>query len=206
MIEISAAWKKKITKALKALLAVGALASAILAIKEVGEIFLSSEPDAYGEDWIPIVYSDAGNFRAFLERNDGKMAKINSAIALDLVLPVNSLVHQACEMNLPEHEENGKAKTFYSIGLPTFSKDFDEAELDSSTYNESTGDLAFPSHVLEKIKCLDTLRIELIDPKSFRWSYGGTGTQSLPLSGNFKVTSRAFSGPRIEYTLRQITE
>mgnify|MGYP006140479899 FL=1 len=206
MIEISAAWKKKTTKASKALLAVGALAGAILAIKELGEIFFSSEPDAYDEDWIPLVYADAGNFRAFLERNDGKMAKINSAIALDFVLPVNSLVHQACEMDLPEHDENDKAKTFYSIGLPTFSKDFDETELDSATYNESTGDLAFPSHVLEKIKCLDTLRIELIDPKSFRWSYGGTGTQSLPLSGTFKFTSRAFSGPRIEYTLRQVAE
>jgi hypothetical protein len=206
MIEISAAWKNKTTKASKALLAVGALAGAILAIKELGEIFFSSQPDAYDEDWIPLVYADAGNFRAFLERNDGKRVQINSAIALDLVLPVNSLVHQACEMVLPEQDEREMGKTFYSIGLPTFSKDFDEVELDSATYNKSNGDLVFPSSVLEKIKCLDTVRFELIDPKSFRWSYGGTGTQSLPLSGTFKVTLRAFSGPRTEYTLRQVAE
>lgn len=206
MIQISANCKNRTTKAWKTLLALGALASAILAIKELGEFFFSSEPDVYDDDWIPLVYADAGNFRSFLERNNGKMAKINSAIALDLVLPVNSLVHQACEMDLPEHDESDKGKTYYSIGLPMFSKDFDEAELDSATYNKSTGELAFPSGVLEKIECLDTLRVELIDPKSFRWSYGGTGTQSLPLSGTFKVTSRAFSGPRIEYTLRQVAE
>lgn len=160
----------------------------------------------YDEDWIPLVYADAGDFRSFLERNDGKTVKINSAIALDLVLPVNHLVHQVCEMDLPDHAESDEGKAFYSIGLPTFSEDFDETKLDSATYSESSEDLEFPAHVLEKIKCMDTLRVELIDPKTLRWSYGGTGTQSLPISGTFKVTARVFSGPSIEYTMRQVAE
>lgn len=206
MTEIPAAWKKRAKKASKTLLLVGALAGAILAIKEFGGLFFSMEPEEYDDKWIPLVYAEAGDFRSFLERNDGKTVKINSAIALDMAIPVNHLVHQVCEMDLPDHAESDKEKTFYSIGLPTFSKDFDEAELDSASYSESTQGLAFPPHVLSKIKCLDTLRIELIDPKNFRWSYGGTGSQSLPLSGTFKITSRAFSGPRIEYTLRQIAE
>ena len=201
-----AAWMIKARKASKALLVAGALAGAILAMRELGGVFFSKEPAEYDEDWIPLVYADAGDFRSFLDRNDGKMVKINSAITLDLVLPVNYLVHQICEMDLPENPESKKAKSFYSIGLPTFSDSFEESELDSATYSASTGGLAFPPNVLDKIKCTDSLRIELLDPKSLRWSYGGTGTQSLPLSGTFKITSRVFSGPSVEYTLRQIAE
>lgn len=206
MTELPIAWMEKARKASKALLAAGALASAILAMRELGGVFFSGEPEEYDEDWILLVYADAGHFRSFLEQNDGKMVKINSAITLDQVLPVNYLVHQVCEMDLPEHPESEKAKSFYSIGLPTFSDSFDESELNSATYSASTGGLAFPPHVLDKIKCTDSLRIELLDPKSLRWSYGGTGTQSLPLSGTFKITSRAFSGPSVEHTLRQVTE
>lgn len=206
MVSFPANWKKKTERAKKTLLAAGGIAGAILAIIGLGKLFFSGDPEEYDKDWIPIVYSDAGDFQSFLKRNDGKTVRINSSIALDLAVPVNHLVHQVCEMDLLDHAESEKDKTYYSIGLPTFAKDFDESELDSATYSEESDGLGFPAHVLSKVNCMNTLRIELIDPKSLRWSYGGTGTQSLPLSGTFKVTSRAFSGPSIEYTLRQIAE
>ncbi|WP_395504789.1 hypothetical protein [Ectopseudomonas hydrolytica] len=190
----------------KALIAIGALAGAILALKEFGSLFLSNEPEIYDEDWIPLVYKDIDEFRDFLDRNNGEKVTIKSSIAMDAALPINYLIHQACEMKTPGHPEDGDGSTFYSFGLPTFSKDFDDADLKSATYSESSQGLSFPPQTLSKVKCLDTLRIELIAPATFRWSYGGTGTQSLPLSGTFKVTTRAFSGPSIEYTLRQIEE
>jgi len=205
-VRISALWKKRAKKTSKALLGTGALAVAILAIIGLGKFLFPGDPEEYDLNWIPLVYSDAGDFRSFLDRNDGKMVKIKSAFALHMVLPVNHLVHQVCEMELPDQADKDEGKSFYSIGLPTFAENFDETELDSAIYSEMSGDLEFPAHVLDKIKCMDTLRIELIDPKSFRWSYGGTGTQSLPIGGTFKVTSRAFSGPSIEYTLRQVAE
>ncbi|UUY10290.1 hypothetical protein LRS11_09800 [Pseudomonas sp. J452] len=194
---------KKISKAL---VAIGALAGAILALKELGSLLLSNEPEIYDEEWIPLVYEDIDKFRDFLDRNNGAKVTINSSIAMDTVLPINYLIHQACDMKTPDHPEGGDGNTFYSFGLPTFSKDFDSADLRSATYSEKSQGLSFPPQILSKVKCLDTLRIELIDPTTFRWSYGGTGTQSLPLSGTFKVTTRAFSGPRIEYTLRQVEE
>lgn len=202
----SANWKKNAERVKKILLAAGGIAGAILAIIGLGKLFVSGDPEEYNKDWIPIVYSDAGNFQEFLKKNDGKLVKINSSIALDLAVPVNHLVHQVCKMDLPDQAESAEVKSYYSIGLPTFATNFDESELYSATYSEESDDLQFPSHVLSKVSCMNYLRIELLDPKSLRWSYGGTGTQSLPLSGTFKVTSRAFSGPSIEYTLRQIAE
>ncbi|MBK8285115.1 MAG: hypothetical protein IPK97_09640 [Ahniella sp.] len=111
MKDVPAIWENRAKKASKALLVAGALAGAVLAIKEFGGLLFSSEPEEYDEQWIPIVYADSGNFRSFLERNNGKMVKINSAIALDLAIPVNHLVHQECEMDLPAHAESGKGKT-----------------------------------------------------------------------------------------------
>ncbi|MFB2825326.1 hypothetical protein [Aeromonas veronii] len=190
----------------KGLIAIGALAGAILALKEFGSLFISNEPEVYDEDWIPLVYEDIDQFRELLDRNNGAKVTINSSIAMDAVLPINYLIHQACDMKIPGHSEGNEGNTFYSFGLPTFSKDFDSADLKSAIYSEKSQGLSFSPQILSKVKCLDTLRIELIDPSTFRWSYGGTGTQSLPLSGTFKVTTRAFSGPSIEYTLRQIEE
>jgi hypothetical protein len=206
MIRTSALWKKRARKISKTLIGVGALAGAVLAIAGLWKVFFPGDPEEYDDKWIPLVYSDAGDFRSFLDRNDGKTVTIRSAIALDMVLPVNHLVHQVCEMELPDQTEKEEAKSYYSIGFPEFSEDFDESELDSAIYSESSSDLEFPASVLEKVKCMDTLRIEMINPKGFRWSYGGTGTQSLPISGTFKITSRVYSGPRIEYTLRQVAE
>lgn len=162
--------------------------------------------EEYNDDWIPLVYQDVHEFRMFLERNSGKRVKINSAIALDIVLPENQLVHLLCEMDWPERSETAEPKAHYSFEMPEFSDDFDSSELSDLRYNSQLGGLDFPESVLAKVTCRDTLRIELLDPTSLRWSYGGTGTQSLPLSGTFKITRRFFSGPRTEYTLRQIEE
>ena len=200
------AWKSKAKNISKVILMFGALAAAFLAIKEFGELFLSNKPEGYDDDFIPLVYEDVGDFRSFLQRNNGKRVKINSSIALDIALPINHLVHQTCQMEAPEHFNSTTKSTFYSFGLPEFSKDFESSYLDHAAYIKGSDSFKFSPQILDMVKCNDTLRIELIDPASFRWSYGGTGTQSLPLSGTFKVTLRAYSGPKVEYTLRQVEE
>ncbi|MBU0808269.1 MAG: hypothetical protein KKD30_09675 [Gammaproteobacteria bacterium] len=199
-------WTNRANKLSKVLLTAGAIAGAILALKELGSLIISNEPKVYSEDWIPLVYEEVTDFRSFLDENSGKKIHINSSIALDMILPINYLIHQSCEMKLPGHSESESGGSFYSFGLPVFSKDFDSSDLSSAIYSKAANGLDFSPQILSKVNCLDRLRIELIDPTSFRWSYGGTGTQSLPLSGTFKVTTRAFSGPSIEYTLRQVEE
>lgn len=160
----------------------------------------------YKKEWIPLVYEDLSDFRSFIEQNKGKKVKVNSALALDKVLPINYLVHQVCEMQGPDHDASANQNTIYSFGMPRFAKGFDAAELDNAKPRKGSEELVFSAETLAQVSCPDTLRIELLDPANFRWSYGGTGTQSLPLSGTFKVTARALSGPSFEYTLRQIEE
>lgn len=208
MFRLSASWSKKRKKVTAAILAAGALAGALLTLKNFAYQFIPTEPDEYNEDWIPLVYEEADEFREFLENNVGKKVKIDSAIALDDAIPINHLLHQICEFNGPDEADSGNAATprSFAFGLPEFEAEFDESDLDAIAYNEEEGDYDIPRQVLSKVKCIDTIRIVPIEPANFRWSYGGTGTRSLPLLGTFRVTRRLYSGPSIEYTLRQLEE
>jgi hypothetical protein len=159
-------WTNRAKKLSKALLTAGAIAGAILAIKELSSLIISNEPKVYDEDWIPLVYEEVTDFRSFLDDNNGKKILINSSIALDMVLPINYLIHQSCEMNLPGHSENKSGGSFYSFGLPVFSKDFDSSDLNGAIYSKAVNGLDFSPQILSKVNCLDKLRIELIDPTS----------------------------------------
>lgn len=52
---------------------------------------------------------------------------------------------------------------------------------------------------------LNSLRIVVNDPDRLRVSHGGTGIIQVLLSGNFEVETRAFSGPSVEITLREVS-
>ena len=203
-----ASWSKKRKKLIAFILAAGAIAGAVLTLKDFAYQFVSTEPDEYKEEWIPLVYQEANEFRNFLDKNVGKKVQIDSAIALDDAIPINHLVHQICEFKGPDETASEKAPTprSFSFGLPEFEAGFKESDLDDLAFNEEEGGYDVPERVLSKVKCLDTIRIEPIEPANFRWSYGGTGTRSLPLLGTFRVSRRIFSGPSVEYTLRQIEE
>lgn len=188
--------------------AIGALSTLVALIVGCIEIIKFSNgesPASYKKDWIPIVYTQVSDFKKFLQKNDGKVVNIKSSLALDAVLPVNLLIHEFCEIDLPPNER-GNTKKVYNFGLATFSPEFKEENLEIPSYNEKTKEYNFPENVKSMISCQDKLRVELINPESFRMSYGGTGSNSIPISGNFRVTLRFFSGPRAEYTLRQISE
>ncbi len=202
-------WSKSTKKIVTLILASGALAGALLSIKQFVVEIIPSTPEEYTEATIPLVYEDIKYFTEFLDRNDGKKVTIKSAIALDAMFPVNELVHEVCAMDSPEETDisnRKKVKSFYSFGIPEFSNDFVAPSIDEVIYDEKTEKHQFPERVYSQINCLNTMRIELIDPSTFRWSYGGTGIRSLPLNGTFRVTRRFYSGPSIEYTLRQLQE
>ncbi|TXI45390.1 MAG: hypothetical protein E6Q50_16530 [Lysobacter sp.] len=155
---------------------------------------------------VSLVDENPTSFREFLERNAGKKVTIESELILDYAVPIHFLAHQACDFQGPlETGELGETKTF-SFGIPEFSTDLDEKMLQRISYNESRDDYDVPEVVLSKVRCLDRIRIEPINPAKFRWSYGGTGMRSLPLHGNFRITRRFYSGPSVEYTLTQIEE
>ena len=189
-------------------LALGAVAGAFLTLKDFAYQFISTEPEKYEEDGIPLVYEEVSEFRTFLEQNVGKKVIIDSEIALDDAIPVNHLVHQICEFNGPDEAapDNAPTPRSFSFGLPEFRADIDKGDLDAIVYDEKQGGYVIPERVLSQVKCMDSIRIEPIEPANFRWSYGGTGTRSLPLLGTFRVTKRLFSGPSVEYTLRQLEE
>lgn len=193
-------WNKAVT----ALLLAAGLATGFFLLRDYGERALSGVAERYQAQWIPLVYADAGEFRAFLDRNAGKRVQIDSAIALDHVVPVNLLVHEVCAFQQPDEDAVASTDGAFTLGLPRFAEGFDEAALNAAVLNARANDPLIPAPLRAQVSCDDTLRLELLDPQSLRWHSGGTGSHSLPLSGIFEVTARLLPGTRTEYTLRQI--
>lgn len=193
-------------KAVIPLLLAAGLATAFLLLRGDGERGRSGVAEHYRAQSIALVYADVGDFRAFLERNAGKKVRIDSAIALDHVIPVNVLVHDVCAIEEPDEDAIAAPDGAFTIGLPRFAEGFDEQALNAAVLNACANEPLIPAALRAQVSCEDTLRLELLDPQSLRWRYGGTGTQSLPLHGIFEVTTRQLPGPRIEYTLRQVKQ
>ena len=86
-----------------------------------------------------------------------------------------------------------------SLGLPYFVNSISDEQWQK--YSD-TGE--YTSEMYRAVNCMDQIRLVVKDPRSLRFSYGGTGTISLPIFGDFLIEKRALSGPRIEYTLREM--
>ena len=169
MLRLPASWSERKKKLTASILALAAIASAFLTMKDFVYQFISSEPDEYVEDWIPLVYEEAVDFRTFLEKNVGKKVVINSAIALDDAIPVNHLIHQICEFNGPNEatQDNKSPPRSFSFGLPRFSADFDEETLNKNVYDEKKESFPISENVFAQVNCLDRIRIEPIEPEIF---------------------------------------
>jgi len=159
----------------------------------------------YSETNIPLVYSDISKFKNFLKDNIGNVVKINSQISFDTVLPESILAYQACDFDdfIRTVEQNPSDVGNITLGLPEFSTQIKDANLDY-VYDNKLKKEVFVEDTYGLVKCLDQIRIVVKDPRSLRFSYGGTGTMSLPLWGKFLVERRAYSGPSTEYTIREL--
>ena len=185
-------------KTLKLFLALGWLVGVILCSIQLYEYISKDNPVDYSEPYIPLVYIEVNEFREFLSKNAGRKVEFNTQISFDEVIPVNALVHDACDYDDFFDAVNNDPEKVSSIGIgmmkfrrPFFSIK-EEDYLDDRIRD------------YEYVSCLDTIRISLKDPARLRFSYGGTGTISLPLTGLFTIEARYFSGPRVEFTLREL--
>ncbi len=175
------------------------------AIQHSEESKLSSLPrltkPIYEEDWIAISYGDLNEFRSFLDKNVGKIVSIHSSFSFDAVLAENHLAHEVCDfdefiasvVNNPEKVSDipfGMPRFLNSISSEQWQRYYDKGENTNEIYGS--------------VDCTDQIRLVVKDPRSLRFSYGGTGTISLPIWGDFLIEHRALSGPRIEYTLREM--
>ncbi|ENM3890218.1 hypothetical protein Q9F25_003433 [Vibrio cholerae] len=208
--------KISMTKALSGVLAVSTLLGGYVAVKDI--FFTESEeqhkaqssvekadgPMEYSES-IPLVYSDINKFKEFLHQNVGKTVKFNTQIAFDIVLPENILAHSRCNFGdfIEAVRKNPENVSNVELDLPEFSSAISEANLDYY-YDNETQTQVFLEDTSRLVSCMDKLRILVKDPRSLRFSYGGTGTMSLPLWGTFVIELRAYSGPTAEYTLREL--
>ena len=185
-------------KILKVVIAAGGIIGAILGSIQLYDYFNKDRVVEYKKSYIPLVYTDVNEFRAFLEQNINKKVRFETQFSFDDVLAVNSLVHETCNYTpLFEAIRNSPdqiSKT--DIGLMEFKKDF-LAIKEENYQSEEIRSYRY-------ISCLDTIRIFMKEPERLRFSYGGTGTTSLPFTGLFVIEVRAFSGPRVEYTLREL--
>ncbi len=55
-----------------------------------------------------------------------------------------------------------------------------------------------------RITYLDTLTVEMQESRRLKWSAGGTGIRQILFRGTFEIETRAYSGPRVDYTLREV--
>lgn len=185
-------------KILKKFLAFGALVGAVLGCIQLYEHISKDKPIDYSKPYIPLVYVEVNEFREFLSKNAGKKVEFNTQISFDAVLPESHLIHDVCSYDAFFDAVNNEPNKISSIGIGImdFRKPF------FSIKEENYLDDRVKSY--EYISCLDTIRISMKDPGRLRFSYGGTGTISLPFTGLFTIEARAFSGPRVEYTLREL--
>lgn len=185
-------------KTLKIFLAFGGLVGAVLGSIQLYEYISKDKPIDYSKPYIPFVYVEVNEFREFLSKNAGRKVEFNTQISFDAVLPESHLVHDVCSYDDFFDAVNNEPNKISSIGIGImdFRKPF------FSIKEEDYLDDRVKSY--EYISCLDTIRISMKDPGRLRFSYGGTGTISLPFTGLFTIEARAFSGPRVEYTLREL--
>ncbi|WP_281545039.1 hypothetical protein [Grimontia sp. SpTr1] len=155
----------------------------------------------YEEDWIAISYGDLNEFRSFLDRNVGKIVSIHSSFSFDTVLAENHLAHEVCDFEdfIASVVSNPDKVSDIPFGMPRFLNPISSEQW--QIYYD-TGE--YTNEIYRSINCLDQIRLVVKDPRSLRLSYGGTGTISLPIWGDFLIEQRALSGPRIEYTLREM--
>ncbi|MDQ3287407.1 MAG: hypothetical protein M3Q42_03955 [Pseudomonadota bacterium] len=153
------------------------------------------------DDPVPLVYYGANDFRAFLDRRVGEVVRLNSELVMDVMpgLPENTLLNHIC--NHPADIDEQLPPDVFVSGFP----EFDDGYVEPADYVHSEEDdtYVFPASAADHVRCFDTLRIDFNDPGQLRFSHGGTGLVRLPLIGDFVVERRDFSGPRLEYTLRQ---
>ncbi|HDY7896793.1 TPA: hypothetical protein RQK51_004405 [Vibrio vulnificus] len=156
---------------------------------------------AYEKDWIPITYGSLDEFRAFLEQGTGKVVSIHSSFSLNAVHPESFLLHDVCKFDdfIDTVVHSPDKISDVSLGLPYFVNSISDEQL--QRYSD-TGE--YTSEMYRAVNCMDQIRLVVKDPRSLRFSYGGTGTISLPIFGDFLIEKRALSGPRIEYTLREM--
>lgn len=193
-------------------LGVGAGAGAILAIVELFERVVAHGPasehagvQTYDQQWIPIVYPEVEEFRRFLNENSGKVVDFNTSIALDASTAINLLAHRVCDYSAFLHAVRSSPEGVASspIGLMMFKPGFVDPQ-SSYTYDDDLKEYVFPNESLMNVQCTDSMLIKLKDPSVLRLSHGGTGLISLPLIGRFLIEKRNFSGPSVEYTLREL--
>ncbi len=177
------------------LLALSSLAGGTIAVIQLTEWLKTESMAEYNSPYIPLVYADVVEFRNFLVENTGRKVRFNTSISFDAVLPISLLAHEAC--NYDEFFESVKndpaAIEKTDIGIIEFKDIIFERQ--NANYEEPN---------IDQVSCYDSMRIKMKDPSRLRFSYGGTGVISLPLEGLFIIEARYFSGPSIEYTLREI--
>lgn len=196
---------RHLKKGLSLLLVFGALAGGVIAVIQLVDYFRKEEVINYNEPHIPLVYPEVEEFRRFLDENIGKKVKFESEISFDSALAVNILAHEVCNygsfidavIHNPEKIESSP------IGIIKFKEGFDTQNLDFD-YNYKEERYELGENITSNVSCYDSIRIDMKDPSRLRFSYGGTGTMSLPFSGVFVIEKRHFSGPSTEYTLREI--
>lgn len=197
--------KKYVKKSVAFLLALSALAGGTLAIIQLTEVVRKESIAEYSSPYIPLVYADVVEFRKFQDENAGKKVRFNTEVSFDAVLAVNLIAHEVCNydefLDVVRSDPAKIEKT--NIGLMKFKEGFVDPQ-DTYFYNDKEKRYEFGETSIGRVSCYDSLRIKMKDPSRLRFSYGGTGTISLPLEGLFVVEVRYFSGPSVEYTLREI--
>jgi hypothetical protein len=194
--------QEKLQKYLKplwtSLVGLGVVTGVVLATIQIYDYFFSDEVIEYRERYIPLAYEDSTRFQEFLLKNSGNTVKFNTTISFDLAIGINYLIHKVCEydsiLEAIRKDPNRIAKT--PIGLPKFKDGFSgDVEVLRHDFDEKTASM---------VSCFNHLVIRVKEPNRLRLSYGGTGMVDLPLNGTFIVEVRHFSGPSIEFTLREI--
>lgn len=170
---------------------------------EESKPFSSTQPTKpiYEEDWIAISFGDINEFRSFLDRNVGKIVSIHSSFSFDAVLAESHLAHEVCDFDdfIDAVVNNPNKVSDIPFGMPRFLNSISSEQW--QTYYD-TGE--YTNEMYRSVNCMDQIRLVVKDPRSLRFSYGGTGTISLPIWGDFLIEQRLLSGPRVEYTLREM--
>lgn len=186
------------------ILGIGAFFGAILASVQFYDWAVSPNGNEYNESGIPLVYMDVADFREFLDDSSGETVFFDTRIIFDDAIGINHLAHQICGYDefLDAVRNDHEAIDSFMIGIMEFKDGFVEPAGNYHYSAEKDGYL-FAKETINNVSCYDRMRIKVKDPSSLRLSFGGTGTISLPLYGNFLIEKRYY-GVSTEYTLREI--
>lgn len=194
-----------IKKGFSILLALGALAGGVLAVIQLADFVRKEKIVIYDEHDIPLVSRGAEEFRRFLNENEGNKVKFDTNISFLAMSALNKLIHERCNYDPFMDAVRYKPEMVKSsrIGLVKFKKGFVDPQK-HFFYNDEEKRYDFGLSSVRNISCYDSIRIVMKEPSRLRFSHGGPGITYLPFSGTFIVEVRYFSGPSIEYTLREI--